>query len=101
MSISYVSARLARSLRWRNFDRRLGFKTWVVAGLAIAAGWPMAVAARPILSVQMRLGQSISPNYQYAIALSDESRSPEANLVDPNISAGIDDVTFLENWDYL
>ncbi|MEO0853386.1 MAG: hypothetical protein AAFY15_07785 [Cyanobacteria bacterium J06648_11] len=69
--------------------------------LLLGAGWPLAVSARPILTVKMRLGQSISPKYQYAIALSDESRSPEANLVNPNISADIDDVTFLENWDYL
>lgn len=70
-------------------------------GVLLGVGWPGAAWARPILTVKMRLGQSIRPNYWYAIALSDEARSPEANLVNPNVALGVDDVSFLEDWDYL
>lgn len=91
------------SRRWPSRSLKpLGrFGLAIALGTLLSAGWPLAAWARPILTVKMRLGQSIQPKYWYAIVLSDEARSPEANLVDPNVSVGVDDVSFLADWDYL
>jgi hypothetical protein len=67
-----------------------------------AGGQSLPAWARPFLDARMTMGLPISPDYWYVVALSrGGSGGPRANLVDPNLTLGADDVGFVQDWDYL
>ncbi len=77
------------------------------ASLAVVGGISLALVATPAwarvyLDIQMTMGLSVNPDYWYVVALSQGgSPGPRANLTDPNVTLGVDDVAFVEDWDYL
>jgi hypothetical protein len=76
-----------------------------VSTLLLVLGWGQPALARVFLEVTMRLGLSVNQDYWYVIALSSSSGSnsggPTANLTDPNITVGANEVEFVQDWDYL
>ncbi|WP_017328312.1 hypothetical protein [Synechococcus sp. PCC 7336] len=70
-------------------------------GIATWGGWGARVAARPILSVNMRLGRSLHPDYWYVVALGNSTNIPQVNLLNPNLQIDPGEVSFVDNWDYL
>ncbi|MEN9219251.1 MAG: hypothetical protein Q6K99_03135 [Thermostichales cyanobacterium BF4_bins_65] len=80
----------------------MGWRWLLAAGLLLWMVGGGAVWARPVLLVSMRLAQSVSPKFWYVVALSRAgSPGPTANLVDPNVRLGPDEVAFVRGWDYL
>ncbi len=96
---------MLQPLRWLTMAHsvlpQLAWRRILLLG-SLMALMPATAWARVFLDVTMTLGLSVSPDYWYIIAISrDGSLGPTANLTDPNIALGVDDVAFVENWDYL